>query len=50
MIALRIAGSDADPVTALSIVAAGAGLTLLTGWAWLRVTDTLLHRIRDGVR
>lgn len=50
VIALRIAGSDADPVTALSIVAAGAGLTLLTGWAWLRVTDTLLHRIRDGVR
>lgn len=48
IVALRIASTDPQREIAYAIVAAGAGLTLLTGWAWLRVTDTLLHRIRDS--
>lgn len=40
-----IAGSDANVTAALLILAAGITLTVLTGWAWLRVSDTYLELV-----
>lgn len=39
---------DSDRVRALMIVLGGAVLTLVAGWAWLRVNDTAMYAISKG--